>query len=374
MTHLQLNQQTFSNFSMNHIQWLLWSLSLWGMVACDWFSKSEKTDSPLLVSNTLAPPKFDAILQRAKTLTVNGVTWEHYLSISKLFWRGTHNFYVFAHLPKGAPVESRNSMLVGALATLQNSDASSLFFQEIPGTIFELHSVRLGTAFDTQLIFTATVLRKDNIQLVNSYWDVQPKMPSGMQFREVWRVTHVYDLYNTRSYQPPDFHYWDVDDDGLQEIVLTNTWKDKPPLWKYRWAVFHWNPQTRRMEARRGFGLFPFKEQHPEWLALGIVEMQLMHMPETEMAMYFSSAPGCERKLPLQMIAAFEGIVSVPKTVFLDGITARVQLDSQRVSSKNNHNNHTDILRLEFELRNEPVYFDRWRVCRTQLYRVRTSP
>jgi hypothetical protein len=31
----------------------------------------------------------------------------------------------------------------------------------------------------------------------------------------------------------------DVDDDGLQEVVVTNAWKDKPPPWKYRWAVFH---------------------------------------------------------------------------------------------------------------------------------------
>ncbi len=350
--------------------------------SCDWFGRKTEDEPPEKSLPLLEMPDASTVAQRFKTLSREGVEWEHYLTAPGILWRGTRKFFSFAYLQAGAPVSSMRSALVLIPTALPAKGDPGIVFQEVPGTIFEIHSIRLGASLEAQLLFSVSVRREGESQVLSSiYWDVKKdKNFNDLRFIEVWKVVHAYDLLDARgSYRPPDFHYWDVDDDGLQEVVVTNAWKDKPPPWRYRWAVFHWDPQSRRMEPRRGLALFPFKEQHPEWLALALVEMLRLRSPEEELAAYFSSAPGCEMKRTLQMAAALEGVLSPPRTVSGNAGTARVQLDALPSSGKEGRKesvgreSQKDRLRLEVELRNEPIAFDRWRICRAQLYRVREN-
>lgn len=353
-----------------------WIILCLTAVSCDWFSRTPDDAAPAASGMALPFQNADEMARQLKTLEFDGSTWEHYLTASGSLWRSNRKLYAFAYLRAGASVDTMTSALVLAPAALPAKGKPELIFREFPGTIFELHLIRISSALDAQLLYTVSIQsRNDSRVLSSTYWDVQPDPSSGMRFQEIWRVTHAYEIQDARnSYRPPDFHYWDVDDDGLQEIIVTNTWKDKPPPWKYRWAVFHWDPKRRRMEARRGLALFPFKEQHPEWMALGIVEMQRLGLPENESAPYFSSMPGCEMKNTLQIIKAFEGTLASPQTLFRDKSAARVRLDAAPSGKKGEKESEMFAMRIEFELRNEPSEFDRWRICRAQLYRLKTAP
>ncbi|MBU1242361.1 hypothetical protein KKD52_04615 [Myxococcota bacterium] len=330
---------------------------------CDWFGGSG--DDRRTPEKTIRFSDNSAYLTLVKEqMTKVHGSWDRYLTASGNLVRDRTRLSVYAFLRQGVSNQEMKSVLVLGKTDLVPGEEPVVAMKELNGTVHELHLVRLGSAFEHQLLFTTTGRFTSGFQVITSvYWDVSRNPKGTWSFREVWKVAHVYDPSVPESYAPPDFHYWDVDDDGVQEIIVTNPWKGSPPPWKYRWAVFQWHKTSRALVPLRGLALFPFREQEPDWLVWSVLEMQRMQQTG-ELVRYFATAPACDSSpAMLQALAYFSGQPEgVPVIVARDERTCLLQANLVHKDQR---------MRLQFELIADiSPLLTRWRICRIQLFRI----
>jgi hypothetical protein len=331
---------------------------------CDWFGRSgdEKEAPPRPVRFTDGSAYLTLVKEQMSKMKGQ---WDRYLTVNGNLLRNRTRFNVYAFLRQGVSLQDMKSVLVLGKTDLVPGEKPVVAMQELDGTVHELHLVKLGSAFEHHLLFTITGRITSGFQVITStYWDVQREVRGTWQFREVWQVAHAYDPSVPKSYAPPDFHYWDVDDDGVQEIIVTNPWKGSPPPWRYRWAVFQWQQDRRRFVPLRGLALFPFREQEPDWLVWSVLEMKRMQQTG-ELVRYFSTSPVCDSSPALlQALEFFSGQAEGPPVIVArDARTCRLQANLVQKEQR---------MRLQFELIADVSPFStRWRICRIQLFRLK---
>jgi hypothetical protein len=344
---------------------LRWSWLLLALVsACDWFGSGQEPEPP---RKTIRFADDAAYLSLVKEhMSRDRGQWDRYLSMGGNLVRTGQRFKVFAFLNQGVSTREMRSVLVLGRTDLAHGESPVVVMREVDGLVHELDLVRLGPAFDQQLVFTSIGRRVSGYQVIASaYWDVQADALGKWSFREVWKVSHAYDPDIPESYAPPDFHYWDVDDDGVQEIIVTNPWKGSPPPWRYRWSVFRWHPPTRRLVPLRGLALYPFREQEPDWLVWSVLDLQRLQRTD-ELVRTFATGPSCESSQALlQALSFFPGVPEGPPVVLSrDAQSCRIQADSAPRDGQH--------VRMEVGLVSDHSPFNtRWKICRIQLFRVR---
>ncbi len=338
-------------------------LLLW-LSGCDWFSRSGD-DKPAAEKTVRFSDNSAYLTLLTEQMAKQQGQWDRYLSAKGFLVRNRTRMKAYAFLQQGVSTQEMKSVLVLGKTDLLQGENPVVAMKELEGTVHELDLVRLGSAFEHHLLFTTSGRAAAGFQVITSiYWDVVQNEKGKWAFREVWKVVHAYDPSVPDSYSPPDFHYWDVDDDGIQEIIVTNPWKGSPPPWKYRWAVFQWQDSTRMLVPLRGLALFPFREQEPDWLVWSVLEMQKMGQ-SGEIVRYFATSPACESSPALlQALTYFSGQPAGPPLIISrDEGSCRLQADLVHKNQR---------MRMVFDLTSDMVTFStRWRICRIQLFRLK---
>lgn len=330
---------------------------------CDWFGSRKEAPAPEKPVQFSEDPAYLAMVR--DRMTQERGPWDRYLSAGGNLVREGRRFKAYVFLRQGISIQQMQSVLVLGKTELVPGESPVAATRELEGTVHELHLVRLGPDLDQHLLFTTQGRQVSGYHVITSvYWDVREAPRGRWEFREVWKVSHAYDPTIPESYSPPDFHYWDVDDDGVQEIVVTNPWKGAPPPWRYRWAVFRWHPPYRRLVPLRGLALFPFRDQEPDWLVWSVLEQQRMQQAD-ELVRAFATSPSCDPSPALlQALAYFPGQPEGPP-VILDRDERSCRLRADLASAK-------ERMRMQVELVADVSPFTtRWRICRIQLFRLR---
>ncbi|MBU1221134.1 hypothetical protein KKF34_01525 [Myxococcota bacterium] len=146
------------------------------------------------------------------------------------------------------------------------------------GIIDELYTVRFGPDPTNWLILLSRHEKSAEMVIQKTeFLDLK-----GDTYINKWGITSSYDIDLKDTYHPPTFHYWDTDDDGVQELILKNPNPDrtKPFPWKLRWAVFRWIPGKREFVPFRGLILSPYRDQNPLWMAFSIFEAARNQKPD----------------------------------------------------------------------------------------------
>lgn len=336
------------------------------LAGCDWFGRSGDDrpagEKPVRFSDNSA-----YVTRLSEQMKKLDGQWDRYLSATGYLMRDRARLKVYAFLQQGVSTLDMKSVLVLGKTDLLQKESPVIARRELPGTVHELHLVRLGSSFENHLLFTTSGRAASGFQVITSiYWDVVQDAKGQWSFQEIWKVTHAYDPSVPESYSPPDFHYWDVDDDGVQEIIVTNPWKGSAPPWKYRWAVFQWQQATRRLVPLRGLALFPFREQEPDWLVSSVLEMQRMQQTG-ELVRYFATSPACDSSPALlQALAFFSGQAAGGPTILSrEERSCRLQTDLVHKDQR---------MRFVFDLISDTIPFStRWRICRIQLFRIKSE-
>ncbi len=342
---------------------VLFCLVFFLFAGCDWFkSQGEQSsgNTPTGVEITGVP--------RIRPRVSGGEEWDHYLTVNGTIQRNSEKFHILAFLQRGTGLREMESVLVLGRTRVKGDQEPVAAEFRLKGTINEVHLIRLGPDPSTHLVFTmGTEYEKNRIVVDTSYWDVRRNQKGSWNFFNVWKVLHAYDPREPSSYSPPDFHYWDVDDDGVQEIIVTNPWTGSPPPWRRRWAVFQWNDSMRQPVPLRGLGLFPFREQEPSWLVWSVMEMLGMGHDE-EVVRYFSTLPGCDSTpVLLHALNFFPGTLRGPP-IWHEREKNRAVLSVNRVNRK------METMRYRFELRRlDAPAVSPWRICRVSLFSVSTE-
>lgn len=200
--------------------------------------------------------------------TYPGENWDLYVSSDRKLRRGNISFSISSWLN-----EKKTASLLVSTATEKTP-----IIKKYSGIIDELYTVRFGPDPSNWLILLSrheksaetVIQRMEFLDLVSD------------KYVNKWGITSSYDIDLKDTYHPPTFHYWDSDDDGIQELILKNPNPDrtKPFPWKMRWAVFRWVPGIREFVPFRGLIMNPYRDQNPVWMAFSLFEAARLQKPD----------------------------------------------------------------------------------------------
>jgi hypothetical protein len=258
--------------------------------------------------------------------------------------------------------KGNNSLLIISRYKFEKGSDPIFIAKKYKGIIDEIHIIKLRVELSSHLLFISSHYEKQGLK-VNStiFWDL-----IDGKLVEKWNVTSTYDIDESQTYNPPEFHYWDGDDDGIQEVILTNPWPNKKaPAWKYRWAVFKWSLKNRVFIPVKGLVFNPYKEQNPLWVVIAI--MEAVHLNKEKYVLeLFQNNIKCDNHRALLRLLFLKKwkIISNVKNEGENKNTGEKQI-SIKVS------NEKIMYKLMFTLstHDQQVPF-KWKVCKVRLFKI----
>jgi hypothetical protein len=287
--------------------------------------------------------------------------WDFYLSSNRPLPDKGKKYPVSIFISKGISKESGKSLIVVSKNRYIRKNSPIIAIKEINGVVDEVHVVKLGPNPRSHLLLTSSHKVRGGITFsTTTFWDL-----NGGKFKSLWSITHSYDPDYRETYNPPEFHYWDGDDDGVREIILTNSWrnKKKPPSWKYRWAVFSWNKKNREILPVRGLFLSSYKDQNPLWLTFSALEAN-KNLSETEVRTLFKTHAVCDSHDSLVKKIFFKKwkMISSPKIIEYKPNWCKVSIKT--IASGIRYN-------IMFELnRDMESDIEKWLICRVLIFKI----
>lgn len=201
------------------LQILLLLLSL--VMGCSKDEPEKKPPKPKVFSSEERIHHVLAWISRA----LPGEKWVFYQEVKRRLPYGTKRFPVYGFISKKSNPGS--SAVVVSKTRYVDGERPVVAFKKLPGIVDEVFILRLGADPKTHLLLTKTHKKQDGrVFTTTTFWDF-----SSMKLDKVWTITSSYDPDYRETYNPPEFHYWDNNDDGVREVILTNSWADKskPP-------------------------------------------------------------------------------------------------------------------------------------------------
>ncbi len=288
-----------------------------------------------------------------------GKEWVFYLQANRPLPDTLRRYPVYAFIDKKADA----SLLIVGKVRYAARGKPLVTMERLKGILDELHVVRLGAASRTHLLLSKTHYRKEGtVYSRTTFWDLH-----GGKLKVLWSIGSSYDPDYRETYNPPEFHYWDNNDDGIREIILTNSWPDKkkPPRWKARWAVFRWNPDARVIVPVRGLLLSKYKDQNPLWISFAAVEAGTLNK-ERQARLLMRTHAICDSTSAMLSKLLFKKwkISGPPKFLELQDHFARVSMDLKGDKVP---------YRMVFELHGQrDVEIERWLICRISLFKKKS--
>ncbi|MBU1537147.1 hypothetical protein KKF84_17635 [Myxococcota bacterium] len=236
--------------------------------------------------------------------------------------------------------------------------------QKLQGILDEIYVVRLGAGVENHLLLSKTHFNKEGtVYSVTTFWDLR-----AAKLKSLWSISSSYDPEYRETYNPPEFHYWDNNDDGIREIILTNSWPDKkkPPRWKDRWAVFRWHLKERVIVPVRGLLLSKYKEQNPLWISFAAVEAG-MQRKERLARLLLRSHAICDSTNSMVSKLMFKKwkVIDSPRIVERQAHFARVSMEVKGDKIP---------YRIVFELSGErDVEIEKWLICHISLFKKKKN-
>ena len=287
--------------------------------------------------------------------------WEFYQRTKRRIPDGKERYIIYAFISKES--KKSESLLVVGKNRYARGAVPVHTMVRLRGIVDEMNIVRLGADPRTHLLLASTHFNRDGVVYSRTaFWDCREG-----ELKSLWGITSSYDREYRETYSPPEFHYWDGNDDGVREIILTNTWEDKkkPPKWKQRWAVFRWNPKKRAIVPTRGLLLNRYKDQNPLWLAFAAVEAGVLRR-EMIARQLFKSHAICDS--PSTMIETLQfkkwHITKPPELEERHDKYAKVHMDLRAKGVG---------YRMVFELNGKRnLDMEKWLICHIHLYKRET--
>ncbi|MGM0596929.1 MAG: hypothetical protein ACQES9_07830 [Myxococcota bacterium] len=312
----------------------------------------------------LVKMQYSAILKKVKKKLAkdySGQKWFLYGKAVNLKYSSENKFRIMSFLTNQVEEGKTRSLLITTHLKIPKAGNPVFEIKELKGTIDELRLIKLGPDYSSHLVFVKRHLKNQGrFYIINSYYK-----PSGNKMKNVWQITSSYDTEYKETYQPPTFHYWDGNDDGVREVILTNPWykEDNPPRWKYRWAVFEWQPQKKSFLPSRGLALNRYKNQDPIWLVSGVLEMSKLGKKK-ELLNFIDPSSSCMVGKDLSKVIFLKKWKKIkkPELVNKTDNSAKVSIDMQ--TEKQSY-------RMVFRLQaNNQGITKTWYFCQVKLFKI----
>jgi hypothetical protein len=291
----------------------------------------------------------------------SGQKWFPYGKAVNLKYASEKKFRIMSFLTNQVEEGKTRSLLITTRLEIPKGDDPIFEIKELKGTIDELRLIKLGPKYSSHLVFVKRHLKNQGrFYIVNSYYTSSRK-----KMKNVWQIISSYDTEYKETYHPPTFHYWDGNDNGVREVILTNPWykEDTPPRWKYRWAVFEWQPKKKSFLPLQGLALNLYKNQDPVWLVSGVMEMSKLGKKK-ELLNYLDPSTSCMDGEDLSKVVFLKKWGKIKKPVLEENAdnSAKVSIDVQ--TKKQNY-------RLVFQLQADKQGITKtWYLCQVKLFKI----
>ncbi|MBN2723629.1 MAG: hypothetical protein JXR95_06100 [Deltaproteobacteria bacterium] len=290
----------------------------------------------------------------------SGLNFSLYVSSEKILIRDNTRYRVTSWLDR----EKKKSILLIGKILQPVGETPEIIVNEFDGIIDEVYVVRLGVNPENHLILISRHEKKGEITVLKTdFWDFFKN-----RLTVKWAVTTQYDTDIRDTYTLPTFHYWDSDDDGIQEVIITNPpgEKGKPLPWKLRWAVFRWDVKNREFIPFRGIVMNQYRDQNPLWLAFSSIEAARLKKPDLILPMLRTHS-SCDAPDAFTKLLFFRRWKS-PDAIKVTGINgSNIEVTSEL---QGNDGKYKIIFNLH---KARSGFFNFYRICRARLFSSKKS-
>ncbi len=319
--------------------------------------KQENTSAPIGRSPSTSPDG-----ARSTDFFPDDTSWDLYTSMLGKYPSPEGPLEVRGFVPRGTVLLRTDSLLVAAPfgMTLDRILREHWPVMRVRGLIDELSLLRLGSGDVNVLVYNSHHFAlKGFIAVEHAFLIIRNK-----QFRRVWRLVELYDPLLKDTYDPPEFHYWDGDDDGVRELVVSNPYREKLP-WKLRWSVFRWEPDKERFIPERGLLYSRYAAQNPAWVAFSVLEAA-KYADYERLSQHIASHRGCDSPKAVYELLRVDIWEKVINLTVAKKSPTQVRVDLVLSSSRSRYLARAFVMRISDM---PPV----WRICRMKLLKY-TSP